>query len=234
MNTLFLHGFMGLGDDYMHRPSLLLNTEGVFAPTLPGHSTTPIPLNLSWNTIADYIISILPISLAHPFHVYGYSMGARLALALLDRYPHRISSLTLESVNPGLLTELDQKKRYENDKAITQRLLTQGYSDFLREWYAADMWGPILQWDGYVNMISSRLAAHDPSQLSEILLRFSLATQPNYYPLLSSTTCDVTLVTGQCDLKFGDIARHICAANPRISHTEIEGQYHFPYATNAT
>src|SRR5207253_1856901 len=51
-----------------------------------------------------------------PFHLAGYSMGARLALAFAMRFPERVRSLALESGSPGLADLAERTRRQSEDR----------------------------------------------------------------------------------------------------------------------
>ena len=54
--------------------------------------------------------------------VVGYSMGARLALALAIEFAERIGGLILISGNPGIESDDQRKQRSEHDSVLAGRL----------------------------------------------------------------------------------------------------------------
>ncbi len=74
----FLHGFLGLPEDF--KP---LNIDGTFL-TLPGHQGRPLDL------------SILEREIPTKTTLIGYSLGGRLAMHFARRFPERIERVRAE------------------------------------------------------------------------------------------------------------------------------------------
>ena len=81
-NTLvFLHGFLGTKEDWNEIISYLEPKYNCFALDLPGHGSTPYCEDWEediFEEIADF---------STPIHLIGYSMGGRVAMRLIDKYP---------------------------------------------------------------------------------------------------------------------------------------------------
>src|SRR5207244_3830457 len=70
----------------------------VARPRLPGHGLSPSPLPGSFDAAVDELAA----KLAPPTWIVGYSMGARLGLALALRHPERCRGALLVGAQPGL------------------------------------------------------------------------------------------------------------------------------------
>lgn len=224
-SAVFIHGFMGVPSDYCYRP--LLDDCIVQPIIIPGHSGVPCAPSISWDTISSGLLS--QIKLEPPFHLYGYSMGGRVAMKLAYDYPEYISSLTLESSHPGLKDERDRLSRRCHDEEIAHKLTTSPFDEFLDQWYEVPMWGPISKWHGYKDMLADRLRSHDPSQLARALLALSLSSQPFFNSFLASVSFPVTLITGEKDVKFTALSKALASECPSITHTIIQNAYHLPF-----
>ena len=60
----------------------------------------------------------------------GYSMGGRVALAAAIERPERVGSLVLESVSPGLKSEVERAARRSLDAALAERIVQGGIKEF--------------------------------------------------------------------------------------------------------
>lgn len=154
--VVFLHGFLGSPSDWdsviFHLPSF-----SCLALSLPGHNHAPLTFSCS-----------IP-----RFHLVGYSMGGRLACMYAKQHPEQIASLTVLSTHPGLLSEKEKALRWEHDLTISKKLQSMPIDDFLHAWYDQ----PIFC--GYKPSFATR-KKHDPKQLAEALLHYSLAKQERF------------------------------------------------------
>jgi len=209
----------------MSRPHLRDND--VCSIVLPGHSGSVIHSDLGWDTISDYLLN--QIEYDGPFHLYGYSMGGRVALRLASDYPEKIVSLTLESTHPGLTSEGDRLDRVTHDNEVAKQLTSMPFTEFLEEWYSNPMWGDIKRWPRYQDMLMSRIHAHSPKNLAEVLLRLSLGKQEDFRKFLLDVSFPVQLISGGKDKKYRDIAIKLSALNNSIKCKVIPGTYHLPF-----
>ena len=143
--------------------------------------------------------------------VVGYSMGARLALALAIEFPERIGGLILISGNAGIESDGQRKQRSEHDSVLAGRLEKLASSEqrkvFLEKWYQQPVFATIP--DQVRNSEIARKLQHDDALWSKVLRTFSVAEQPNYWPRLNSIEVPVWLVAGEKDEKYSSIARRI-------------------------
>ena len=75
----------------------------------------------------------------------GYSMGARLALAILDSGVLKVEDLVLVSGTPGLQAANERKQRVQKDAELATQLRQIGLHPFLNNWYSGSMWGNLTQ-----------------------------------------------------------------------------------------
>ena len=116
MKTLVLHGFAGSAG------RLLRFFPGAEAPVLPGHANAPDAT--AWNDALDQLSRLLDPG--QPATVFGYSMGARLALGLALRRPDAIASLVLESGTAGIADPGARAHRKGEDDALADFLERSG------------------------------------------------------------------------------------------------------------
>jgi 2-succinyl-6-hydroxy-2,4-cyclohexadiene-1-carboxylate synthase len=143
--------------------------------------------------------------------VIGYSMGARLALALAIEFPERIAGLMLISGNPGIESDDQRKQRFEHDSVLAGRLeklvSPEQREVFLEMWYQQPVFATIP--DQVRNSEIARKLQHDHALWSKVLRTFSVAEQPNYWPRLNAIEVPIWMVAGQNDEKYSSIARRI-------------------------
>ena len=119
----FVHGFMGDPSDWDLIRAELSDYEVV----------TPL-LKPAANWAAG--VSQLADELPERSIIVGYSMGARLSLALALSNPDACAGLVFCSGNPGLEDQQQRESRYANDCKIADRIEADSRRDFLEHWYS--------------------------------------------------------------------------------------------------
>src|SRR5690606_22031035 len=123
-----LHGFTGtpktLDSLDLHGPGHL-----VVRPWLEGHGPSP---RLTARDFRGAVRSLLASLRRHPkpWHVVGYSMGARVALGLLLEQPDAFASALLIGLNPGLRTEREREARLTWEARLIDILEQDGVATF--------------------------------------------------------------------------------------------------------
>lgn len=155
---VFLHGFLGTAADWKPVCSYLppLCCIGF---DLPGHGASAF--------MEDFEIDI------PRFHLVGYSMGGRIAMRYAKKRPEQVESLIVISAHPGLKSEKDRQKKWENDLYWAKLLFTISMDDFLDRWYDQ----PIFK--GFKPDLTLRRQQNIPA-VAASLLHYSLAKQPLY------------------------------------------------------
>ena len=105
---LLLHGFTGTARLWSAQIEAWSASHRVIAPDLLGHGgseATPDPAVYALDRQADSLADLLALLEATPATVVGYSMGARLALALAIEHPGSVARLILESPSAGIADE---------------------------------------------------------------------------------------------------------------------------------
>jgi 2-succinyl-6-hydroxy-2,4-cyclohexadiene-1-carboxylate synthase len=192
-------------------------------PPLLGHGA-PAP---EARTFAEEIARLAALLPGEPVHLAGYSLGARIALGLALAHPARVARLTLVGVHPGLPTTQEKLARRESDAAWCRLLLEGGLERFLDAWDAQPLFATRARLPEHV--ITSHRAArlrHDPLGLARSLEVLGLAEMPDCRPELARLTMPVTLMAGELDPKFLDLARELTAALPHATLRAAPGAGH--------
>jgi 2-succinyl-6-hydroxy-2,4-cyclohexadiene-1-carboxylate synthase len=135
--VVLVHGFTGRGSSWGRLATALADRFRVVAPDLPGHGRTATPadpVRAGVERTADDLAAILAERGWGPAHVVGYSLGARVALALAIGHHTAVRRLVLESPSAGLPTEEERTARREVDEARAVRLERAGIRAFVAEW----------------------------------------------------------------------------------------------------
>jgi len=223
---VWLHGFLGCAEDLQPLIEGLAGQRRGIALDLPGHGPQP-SATLSFEQTADVLLEQLSRAGIPQFDLAGYSMGGRLACAMLARAPERILSLTLIGANPGLdLKERDARRA--TDAALAQRLRQTPFADFLDDWYRQALFGGLRDQPGYPSMIARRLRGQ-PAALAAALECLSPAAQPDYWPTLIDSSRPLCFVAGSRDEKYQAIGARL-ASQRTIQQVSIPQAAHAAHA----
>jgi 2-succinyl-6-hydroxy-2,4-cyclohexadiene-1-carboxylate synthase len=219
MRFVFLHGFMGSIRSFDAVAARL--PAGARAEALPlyGHGCRLAGCH-DFAGEADRLAESIAAR-AEPVHLVGYSLGGRLALAILVRHPalHRGGPLrraTLIGAHPGYGTEAARQRRRVHDDHLAAELDRLGVGAFLERWRAQPLFA------GQSDRVSGdRLAAdtrdrlkHRPEELAAALRALSLGRMPPYRGALAELELPVAVVAGELDRKFLKLARAMAAKLP--------------------
>lgn len=225
---LLLHGWMGSCEDYTEIIALLRSRFDCIAIDLPGHGQTKVIDEVGYDYVntALGIIQLLASLEIDRCSIAGYSFGGRLALYLALEFPERFDRVMLESTSPGLATEVERQARITHDRQIIDRLVTDNFSEFVRNWYQQSIFIGIDKHPNFAQLIHRRIVTNQPSNLAKSLKCAGLGMQPNLGERLKVNTKPISLIVGGLDDKFMAINRAIdrdCQATtlkvvPHCSH----------------
>jgi 2-succinyl-6-hydroxy-2,4-cyclohexadiene-1-carboxylate synthase len=164
-------------------------------------------------------------------HLCGYSMGARVALAVALAAPRAIARLTLIGAHPGLAEDDDDGRaaRRAADARWSAILREDGVAAFVAAWEAAPMWAS--QAHAPAAALARQRAVrlgHDPRQLAAALDALGLAAQPDLLPRLDRLATPTTFVAGALDDRFAALARQMAARVPGATVALVAGAGHNP------
>ncbi len=151
--------------------------------------------------------------------VIGYSMGARLALALAALHPERVRRLVLESGSPGLAEEGERAARRTADETLAAGLEREGLEAFVDRWVALPLFaglGRRLSPEG-LEAVRRRRLSQDPRLLAAALRGLGTGSLPSFWDALPNLDLPVLLLVGAEDAKFVRLARMMQRALPRAT-----------------
>jgi 2-succinyl-6-hydroxy-2,4-cyclohexadiene-1-carboxylate synthase len=208
---VLLHGFTGSRDSFAH-----LGLDAV-TPDLPGHGDAPDATG--WNAAVDEVAKLLDPS---PVVLGGYSMGARLALAVALRNQRRIARLVLASGTAGVD---DPAARRAEDEERAQRIERIGVDAFAREWEEHPTLASLKQFP----QLREQRTRHRASGLASALRHLGAGAMPQLWADLPRLRVPVVLLAGKDDPKFTAIAERMHALLPVSTLHVLERCGHAPH-----
>jgi 2-succinyl-6-hydroxy-2,4-cyclohexadiene-1-carboxylate synthase len=136
--VLLLHGFTGTGSVWAtFAASLRRKGFQTIAPDLPGHGRSGAAeahASASVERTADDLARLLARIDASPATALGYSLGARVALALAVAHPDVIGRLVLESPSAGIADPAEREARRAADEQLADQIERDGLEAFIDRW----------------------------------------------------------------------------------------------------
>ncbi len=231
---LFLHGFMGCGNDFDAIADALLPEFFCLTIDLPGHGQTQVlnPVGYDMEVLAPALLNLLRQLNFAPCHLVGYSMGGRLALHLSYLFPQQFLSVLLVSASPGLDTVAERVLRRYQDAVLAASLDSEDWPTVLMRWYEQPLFSSFKASKSY-NTIFQRRLQNCPHQLAQALQGLGTGAQPSLWSALPSLKMPMTLVVGALDLKFVHINQRMAAQIPLAQLKIVPECGHVVHAENS-
>jgi 2-succinyl-6-hydroxy-2,4-cyclohexadiene-1-carboxylate synthase len=206
MSWLMLHGFTGSRASFLR---LAMPGAVALAPTLGGHLGEPASADF-WAEV-DRLAALAP----HAREIFGYSLGARLALGLIARYPRRFERAVLVSAHPGLRTDAERALRRAHDERFVRVLREHGLVKFVSAWEKQSLWRTQRTLPDAVRAARHReRLTHTAEGLARSLSSVGLGHMPDLRAPLARTGCPVEFLAGAKDTKFVALAQELCRIVP--------------------
>src|SRR5439155_14232790 len=151
-------------------------------------------------------------ALQEPAEVFGYSMGARLALALALRYPGSVTRLVLESGTAGIADPAERSRRKADDDALANFIERNGIEAFVDRW---EQHPTLASLRPFAAQLRPERLAHRPSGLASALRHLGAGAQPSYCRELRGLRVPPRLIAGTRDEKFSALAARMHELLPR-------------------
>ena len=233
--TILLHGFTGAPAGWDPVLAAMARPPVAVVPWLPGHHPDAVPLELDFLATVRRLAEHLAKHAGGP--LIGYSLGGRLALALVAS-GWDCSSLTLIGAHPGLADDdvLGRAQRARDDARWAALARQHGTAAFIDAWSQQ----PLLEAPGgppghLQPGIEARRRAqavwrlqHAPWALAAVLERLSLARMPSFWAVLPNLPMPVHFIAGRADPRFAALAERAAAMTPGARLSLLEGCGHSP------
>jgi 2-succinyl-6-hydroxy-2,4-cyclohexadiene-1-carboxylate synthase len=206
LSWLLLHGFTGSPADLVGLAATGLHgcSPEILAPALGGHLAEPASSNF------DAEVERLAALARGATKLFGYSLGGRLALGLVARYPDRFERAVVVSAHPGLRSESDRARRRVRDQRWIRLLRERGTSVFVAAWEQQALWRTQRSLPAWIRAEKHRARGlHDAEGLARSLESVGLGQMPDLRPQLARSRCVVDFVAGSEDKKFLALAEEL-------------------------
>lgn len=175
----------------------------------------------------DRLASVVGKTAPAPRYLAGYSLGGRLALGLLVRYPGLFAGAALIGANPGIGGERERAERREADGTWAHLIEERGLEAFDREWSRLALFASQSRLEPGALEEQRRIRlGHSRAALASAMRTLSLGAMPDYRPFLSSISCPVELIAGSLDSKFIGLARQMAGLLPAATVRIVDGVGH--------
>ncbi len=213
---MLLHGYTGRGSDMDELARAFEREFETIAPDLPGHGRSLAQAAHEFDACLDDLVATLAATGQRRAHWLGYSMGARLALAVALRHPERVDTLVLLAGRAGIEDSAERATRLAADEALAARIESIGVEAFVDDWLAQPLFATLAR-GGPDFMAGQRRArlGNDAQGLAMSLRGLGPAAQPPLFAELPRLDVPVLLLAGELDRRFVAIAHDLARRLPR-------------------
>ncbi|MDP3278349.1 MAG: alpha/beta fold hydrolase [Deltaproteobacteria bacterium] len=228
-----LHGFLGSPEAL--QPAIALCTTPwarCVVPTLPGHGPRGVAERESFESLVESYAKTLH---GHDISwvISGYSMGARLALAvalrMLREPTPRPLALVLNGVDPGIQDPAAREARQQWEHRMSDALPTLGIDAFV-----ARLWESIPIFESQRSLspvhqeaLRARRSQHAPAGVAWAMTTLGTGAMPAMSPEFASLAhTPVWLVTGALDSKFTALSHTMTQQILHATHTVVPRRGH--------
>ena len=213
---LFLHGFLGSGSDWLPMARQLSRDYCCMMVDLPGHGKASFeenpPNDGFFEQTVDALAELLQESAFPQSYLVGYSMGGRLALALLLRHQELFTKAVIVSASPGLRTIQEQIDRQEHDEKVARKI-ERNFEGFIKGWYDQPLFSTLKHHPVFSEVESER-KINDPRNLALALRVLGTGRQRSQWEALQHNRVPVRFFAGEKDERYVDIGRQMVKLCP--------------------
>lgn len=160
------------------------------------------------------------------FVLCGYSLGGRVALHVALAAPERVSRLVLVSASPGIEDAVERARRSEADRRLAGELEGGSQEDFLARWCAQPMFA---QDPPAVDALAREdYRRNRPDAIAAVLRGIGTGEMAPLWERLPELRMPVTVLAGDRDAKFRELARRTVALLPDAELLVIPGGHRLP------
>jgi 2-succinyl-6-hydroxy-2,4-cyclohexadiene-1-carboxylate synthase len=223
-----IHGFLG---DSSSLDAVVRRVEPLFARveplTIPGHAGTRHEARWTFDTVVDQLSA--RCAMGGEALVLGYSMGARLALAMVLRAPERFAGAVLVGVDPGFEPERahERSARVQWERTMRASLERDGIERFVDLWETLPIFASQRSLPESTRAaVRARRCGHDPMAVGWAIEALGTGAMPPLWDGLGALAVPTIIVTGELDSKFTLVAERMSQRSPRIERRVVPGVGH--------
>ena len=227
---LLLHGFMGSGLNFSHLIKPLSSFCNPITMDLLGHGRSEACLDskqFSTENQVSHIHSILKRVQIQNLHVYGYSMGGRLAFHILYRYPQFFQSGIIESAHCGLKDETERLVRKSSDEHLAAEI-EQDFKSFLKTWTQLPLFESTP--NDFKKLFKKVMLNQDPRSMAASLRGFGSGVMPSICDEILNLKIPLHLIAGEKDQKYHQLMAEISQLNSNFTLTSVPNAGHRVHA----
>ena len=225
MTLLLLHGFTGSPESWDPILHELSEPQHILRPALTGHGGGEIAR--SFDEEVERLARIVRWWATGKAHVCGYSLGGRLALALLCRHPDLFHRGTVIGATPGLSDEQARRRQVSWQEAWVRKLSDEGLESFVDAWERLPIWKGQEHLDVEIRRRQRAIRLdHDALGLAHAMRYLDTAVMGDLRPELRHISVPTRLVVGEEDEKFRAIAEEMVSASSFFRVVTVEGAGH--------
>ncbi|KAJ9163450.1 hypothetical protein P3X46_023117 [Hevea brasiliensis] len=218
--VIFLHGFLGTGEDWISIMKAISGSARCISIDLPGHGRSRMKncgckdakqeATLSVEIVAHLFYNLIQDITPGKVALVGYSMGARIALHMALRHGDKISGAVIISGSPGLKDGMARRIRWAKDFSRSRLLMDYGLELFLDSWYAGELWNSLRSHPCFKELVGRRMLHDDVYSLAKVLSDLSVGRQMPLWEDLKQCNIPLLLIVGEKDKKFRVISQKMC------------------------
>ena len=217
---VLLHGFTQTRQSWRRTVAALGGRYRALAPDLPGHGQAAERRPASFSACTAYVRALAGDRCV----LVGYSMGGRIALHAALAQPAIVERLVLIGASPGLADAAERERRRRQDEALADRIEAIGVTAFAEEWGAQPLFA---EQDPRVAAAAHADRLRNTSEgLAAALHGLGTGVMTPLWDRLGELAMPVTLVAGERDAKFREIAERMAAALPAARLEVVPGAGH--------
>jgi len=214
---VFLHGFLGSGSDWLPITRDLQSDYCCVMVDLPGHGSanlleSAMSAENFFVATLDALADLLRESVLPPCSLVGYSMGGRIALALLLRHPDLFSKAIIISASPGLKTEKERIARQEHDEKVAHKI-ERNFAGFIEAWYDQPLFSTLKHHPIFKEVERER-TINDPANLALALRLLGTGLQPSFWDDLAQNSVPISFFVGEKDERYVEIGHQMVKLTP--------------------
>lgn len=220
-----LHGFAGSPESFDE----LCRLAGArwLRPYLAGHGPDPDRSARDFVAEVDRVAEWITARAQAPVRLLGYSMGARVALALCVRHPMLVENATLIGVHPGLEDFQARRERQRWEGSWVHLLEIHGLGAFLEQWESLPLFATQRALDPQRLEHQGRVRrSHRADGLAHAFRVLGTGVMPSLWPALERIQVPICLVVGEADERFRQVAERAVAQLPQGRLEVVAGTGH--------
>tara|TARA_R100001143_G_scaffold63604_1_gene73770 strand:- start:23478 stop:24290 length:813 start_codon:yes stop_codon:yes gene_type:complete len=227
---LLFHGFMGSAINFSHLINPLSTFCNPITIDLLGHGRSDVCHDTkaySAENQISHIHSILERLQIQNLHLYGYSMGGRLAFQLLHHFPGFFQSGIIESAHCGLKNEPDRLERKKSDELLAIEIVN-NFEAFLEKWVRLPLFKSTP--NRFKEIYKKGMLSQDHRSMAASLRGFGSGVMPYICDKINEFEIPVHLIAGEKDLKYHLQMEQLSLMNSKFTYSPVPNAGHRVHA----